>query len=156
MDTVKVIAEIISAFGTLIVGVIVAYIAYQQHKTNRNKLRLDLYDKRFSVYKGLNTLLFHVLRDANVSIEALAEFKSKTHEATFLFDGDIAQYLQDVRAKAVELRSQQQKLDNKNLPVGPDRSKLAEENSQVLQWFEDQLDISKQKFSKYLKFNIRT
>ena len=34
----------------IIMAIFLAYIAYQQMVTNRNKLRLDLYNKRFEVY----------------------------------------------------------------------------------------------------------
>lgn len=51
-------ADYIKAIPSLVIGGITAYIAYQQHVVSRqqkniskNKLNLDLYDKRFSIYE---------------------------------------------------------------------------------------------------------
>ncbi|WP_133258677.1 hypothetical protein [Novacetimonas cocois] len=60
LDTRKPIeyADYIKLFPTFVVGVITAYIAYQQHivskqqkNISKNKLNLDLYDKRFAIYE---------------------------------------------------------------------------------------------------------
>src|SRR5260221_2379411 len=44
------------AIGPTPIAVYVAWVAYQQWQTNRNKLRLDLYNRRFEVYT--NTITF--------------------------------------------------------------------------------------------------
>lgn len=40
----------LAALGPFFVSIGVLYVAYQQYRTNSNKLRLDLYDRRFGVY----------------------------------------------------------------------------------------------------------
>ena len=139
-----------------IIAGIVAYIAYMQFKTNRDRLRLELYEKRFSIYKGLNTIIRSYIRDLDISIDALKEFRAKTHEAAFLFDDDIVQYLEEVYNNARKLNSLNYK-NKKNLP-DPEGGKIVKEIQETGNWLERQLIDSKHKFSKYLKFktNIKS
>lgn len=67
----KDIIQLSSSCLTPLIAIITAYIAYQQYNTNRQKLKLDLYDKRFKVFLGLQSLLIHILQTADVSDEAL-------------------------------------------------------------------------------------
>ena len=46
MDVVRGITEVLSPVIAIITACIVTYIAIQQHITNRQKLRLNLYEKR--------------------------------------------------------------------------------------------------------------
>lgn len=46
----ELIEKIILALPSIIIAGIVAYIAYQQYEINRQKLKLDLYDRRFKIY----------------------------------------------------------------------------------------------------------
>lgn len=46
-------APLIQAGTTFAVGLAVAYIAWRQWKTAREKLALDLFDKRFEVYRTI-------------------------------------------------------------------------------------------------------
>ncbi len=44
------IEEIKNIYLPIIMAIFLGYIAYQQMRTNRDKLKLDLYNKRFGVY----------------------------------------------------------------------------------------------------------
>ncbi len=133
-----------------IIAGIVAYIAFMQFKTNRDRLRLELYKKRFSIYKGLNTIIRSYIRDLDISIAALKEFRAKTHEAAFLFDDDIVQYLEEVYNNALTLNSLNYK-NKTNLP-DPEGAEIVKKIQETGNWLERQLIDSKPKFSKYLKF----
>ncbi len=68
----------------LILSIFLAYIAFQQMATNRNKLRLDLYTKRFEVY--LSVLKFYQeLIENGSSKETHLDFIAKKESAKFLF-----------------------------------------------------------------------
>ena len=47
MDWVE---RIVLAVPSTMIASIVAWIAYQQYEINRQKLKLDLYDRRFKIY----------------------------------------------------------------------------------------------------------
>ncbi len=156
MEIIKVIAKVGSAIGMLIVAVIVAYIAFMQYKTNRDRLRLELYEKRFSIYEGLKELLDKITIMVDVTDEDLREFIKKTNEVEFLFEEDIVQYLIEVRKKGTKLYSFNCQLKRGETP--PPWPKDPDEIIEIKNWLQDQLKESKNKFSKYLKFktNIKS
>jgi hypothetical protein len=87
------------------VAIIAVYIAFRQHRTNQEKLRLDLYEKRLAVYHALKDLLGAVMRDADLKIEVLRDFALRSGEAVFLFGPDITEYLDQVKKTAIQLRA---------------------------------------------------
>lgn len=74
----------------VITAVVVAYIAYQQFTTNQQKLRLDLYNKRFNVYDK-TLALYAALHNANASfknedfMKVVNAFTPAFNESKFLF-----------------------------------------------------------------------
>ena len=74
------------AFVALVVGIIAVSIAYWQSKTTWNKLRLDLYDKRFGIYEA--TREFHrscVFGGATINNQAYANMQNAMDQSRFLF-----------------------------------------------------------------------
>ena len=155
METLKAGVEIASACLTPVIAVLVVHIAWQQHKTSRDNLRLALYEKRFRVYAGLNDLITAVIREADVSLEDLRKLDAATNERVFLFGNDIDKYIQEVRKKAVRLRHVNKQLHYGDLPVGDRRNQLAEEDQGLLHWFTEQLSNSGEKFREYLYFETQ-
>ena len=47
------LVPVLSALLTPTIAIITTYIAYEQWRTNRNKLKLDLFDRRFAVYDAM-------------------------------------------------------------------------------------------------------
>lgn len=88
-------ATVLSALLTPIIAVVGAYIAWQQWRTNRNKLKLDLFDRRFGVYDATRNLIRDVLTQTHPSDEQLLKFRANTGEASFLLNQTIAKYLTD-------------------------------------------------------------
>jgi len=70
----------ISAIATLIAG-IVAWTGYQQHHLAKEKLKLDLFEKRFSVYKGVQIFLSQIMQEGKLNLDSLWEFQKATQEA---------------------------------------------------------------------------
>jgi hypothetical protein len=150
----KAIIELLSAALTPVIALITVYIAYQQYQTNRYKLRLDMYDKRFKVFLALREFISHILENADVSNEVIFKFNIATSESVFLFDKEIPNYLQDIRQAAINFRKQNIRLNSSNLPVGEERNKLAQENSDLLNWLSNQFTTSEEKFAKYLRLKV--
>ncbi|PYJ41035.1 MAG: hypothetical protein DME80_14400, partial [Verrucomicrobia bacterium] len=53
----------ISQIGTLIIGIAVVVVAWQQRQIARHKLRLDLFDRRYKVYEATRKFLSIILRE---------------------------------------------------------------------------------------------
>ena len=80
---------------TLLIGTGVGVVSYQQFRLAREKFKLDLFEKRFSVFAAARRLLTVVLSEANVTLPHLFEYRAAVAEATFLFGKDITDYLGD-------------------------------------------------------------
>ncbi len=77
----KELIEIFSGLLTPTIAIIAVYIAYQQLKTNRYRVRLNLYDKRFKVFRGLMDLLAHIMREGNVITKLYNKDKKDNRES---------------------------------------------------------------------------
>jgi hypothetical protein len=141
----------IDFFGALLtpaIGIAVTYIAYQQYKTNSQKFKLDIYEKRLSIFKKIRRILSIIFKDAKISFEELLEFRTSVAESDFLFGSEITEYIEQIYSRGLSLvRAREQFSD---LPRGDERNRLVAENSEHLGWLTDQLPILKTKFNKYL------
>ncbi|MBW8015036.1 MAG: hypothetical protein FVQ82_02545 [Planctomycetes bacterium] len=136
----------------VLIAFFVAYVAWRQYKTDRDKLRLDLYDKRYEIYRALKFLLGYILQNGYVRHEQIMEFLKGRREDDFLFDKGIVAYLQDIQAKANELMNAEVVLENN--PSDAERPAKEKEVIKLRKWFYEQHEIAIDKFGKYLKFEI--
>jgi hypothetical protein len=144
------VVEVLSALLTPTIAVVATYIAYQQHRTNKLKVRADLYDRRMQVFNAVTDLLGHIGGAAAIDLDQLRVFLQKTRESYFLFGDEIPEYLNQLYEAGVDLRHQTKKLFS-DLPVGPERTRLAAENGVLVKWFLDQFEVAQTKFGKYLR-----
>lgn len=143
-----------TAWLTAVTAGVAAWIAYQQFRTARHRLRLDLFERRMAVYEATISLIQLAIRDANLTLDSIFVFVRDTRQARFLFDGPLIEYLEKVRVNSIELRTLNSRLHEQGLPVGEERSRVAEQESQLLQWFLSQADGSTaEQFNPYLSFH---
>jgi hypothetical protein len=135
---------------TAITGVFVAYVGYNQYRISKERFKLDLFDKRFSVYKGVQVFLTYILHKLKVDLSQIVQFRVDTQDSVFLFGYDITEYLKKIDSKSCELLDLQE--ERKNLPVGEENSKKCKEQTELIKWFTDQLPELKKIFSPYLRF----
>jgi hypothetical protein len=74
------------------------------------KLNLDLYDKGFKVVEVARDLVAHVLREMTVDAKKIGRFELGVADAVFLFEEDVANYLDHLRKRVFALRRKQQQL----------------------------------------------
>lgn len=60
------IIELSKALLTPVVAVVAAYVAWQQLKTNRRKLKLDLFDRRYVVFEKIGEFIGSILTSGTV------------------------------------------------------------------------------------------
>ena len=146
--------QVIPAFSaalTPLIAIIALYIAFQQYRTNRDKLRLDLYDRRFALFSAFADLCRSVAssaRPGSVELDAFLQFRHKTQ---FLFDPTVAAFLEKTRLNALRVQYLQKLLDG-DLPVGEDRTRASEELSGLMSWFGAQHDDARVHFERYFRF----
>jgi hypothetical protein len=135
-----------------LVATIVAWIAYQQFRLAREKFKLDLFEKRFAVYSAARKLVSIIVQKAHIENKDLFDSLRDTHDSTFLFDQEIVDYLEVLYHKAVDLDTAQRKYGP--LPVGDERTRLADIEHDLLIEFGNELRKLKDAFAPYLKFRV--
>src|SRR2546423_6552748 len=143
--------QLLSALLTPVIAVVTTYIAVQQYRTNRLKFKLELFEKRYAIYQGVKNFILSAVREANLSNDDFFKLNEETQDAFFLFDERVDKYIDELRSKGARLRYLNERLSDQRLPIGEERSKLAEEDAELNTWFGNQLLESKQVLKKYLR-----
>ena len=137
---------------TIIIGATVAWVASQQYFLAREKFKLDLFEKRFAVYKATQQFLSDIFAEAKLDSTKLFEFRRDTQDAVFLFGDEIVEYLKTLDRKALQMRTLQRQFEP--LPVGEERSRLCEEEGAIVKELSNELSRLSEVFSSYLKFRV--
>ena len=151
MVTFNVIFSIVSGFLTLLIAATVACIAYWQYALARERFKLDMFEKRFAVYKATQRFLSVILRAGKVDMDKLFEFRRDTQDAAFLFGQEIPAYLKRLDEQALDLwEISKRRCD---MPVGEEKSLLCREETGLLHALIGELPNLKNVFASYLKFD---
>jgi hypothetical protein len=110
----------------------------------------DPYGRQLAVYREVVRVLTRIAQDGHIEKRELVEFRSKTHEAVFLFDRELAAYIDEIYQRSMKLVGTNQALQNVNLSIGDERDALTVENSKQLIWLADQLSLLSKRFGKHL------
>src|SRR5690606_3984826 len=97
---------------TLLIALIATYVALQQYHISRQKVKLDLYEKRFRIFCSIKNTLFEITKNADIDISELQSFKQETNESIFLFSSDINNFVKDILKKSGELRTAKRRIDS--------------------------------------------
>lgn len=97
----------ITAVATVIIAIIVAFISWQQWVVNREKFRLDLYNRRFAIYLAVvdyRDAIFPSVKVIKLG-ETQDEFVRRLREARFLFpdESGVPVLLAEFWKKAIEI-----------------------------------------------------
>ena len=140
----------LAPIATLVVGLAISVIAYQQWTLARHKFRLDLFDRRYKVYDATKNFASVIFAHANFTDQDLREFNLGTMDAVFLFPKHIKEYIDEFRKRALHMQMFGKQFEH--LPVGKERSDLVQKNHDELVWLTDQLLALPALFSPYLGF----
>ena len=88
---------------SLTIALTVAVVAVQQLLLSRQRFKLDLFEKRYAVYKATQVFLTKISTAAKIEMEDIFEFRGNTQDAVFLFEEDVPAYLKTIDEKAIEL-----------------------------------------------------
>jgi hypothetical protein len=146
------IIELFSGLLTPVIAAVTTYIAIQQYRTNKLKFKLEVFDRRYAIYQGVKKFIYFAVREGNVSDGAIFELNEETQDAFFLFDKRVEGYVNELRSNGARLMYVNNKLADVNrLPMGDERSGLADEDATICTWFGNQLSESKKIFEKGLR-----
>ena len=140
---------VFSALLTPTIAIVGAYIAWQQWRTNRSKLKLDMFERRYAYYDAATKLLGRIMGSGKASDDATYEFLVATKGAQFIVGQEIARYFEEeLWKKAAHLHA----LDSEFQSVqGEDRKGNLEKQREIKNWFQDQYRVLDAKFEPLMK-----
>ncbi|NLI15219.1 MAG: hypothetical protein GX409_02910 [candidate division Zixibacteria bacterium] len=124
-------------------------IQKSQLKLQELQLRIGLFDKRYQVFLSAMSLVATIVSNGGLTRSDLNKFIYDSRDKEFLFDNDIKEYLNDLYQKGNKLIYIKNVLEKPNFSDKDKKVAIIEEN-ELLNFFGDQFDISKEKFGKYL------
>lgn len=113
-----------------------AVVAGLQFYLARQKLKLDLFDRRLAVYAGVRKLLGEILRSGKADNEPIFEFLRDTAQAKWLFDDSVAAYFDELYRQGSKLHALQAETEAR--PRSPEHAKLLEKEHATFEWFTQQ------------------
>jgi hypothetical protein len=139
--------------NTIVIAIIGIYIGIRQYRTGRDQYRLNLYDKRFAVFKATQSFLRDIVKNARVTDDSSAgKFWDAVDDAQFLFKEPVAGYMANLRQQCLHLMICEGRLYGEGrLPVGEERNRVSQENSDLLKWFINQNERLVDVFRKDLR-----
>jgi len=154
MALLNAITPLLAFLGTLAVGGFAAYIAHGQWQTNKDKLKLELYDRRLAVYEATMRFVLRLSGDAKVDASGRREYLIATRQAAFLFDDAyIPQYLKKLANEALRLDMAIELVNRAQAGEAPAEAHQNAPRTQfeLLEWFLKQEKVIEEKFAPYLQ-----
>lgn len=140
----------LAALLTPIVAVLGSFIAYRQWRLAQNKLKLELFDRRFSVYDATRALIASITSSGKAEGDEVFKFMVATREAKWLLNDSIAEYLEkQIYHKVIDLQTLASELEG--VGVGEVRTKNVHEQAAIKKWLVAQFGVLDEKFTPFLK-----
>lgn len=140
--------DVSKALLTPLIAVIAVYVAWQQMQTNRRKLKLDLFEKRYVVYEKVGEFIGSILTSGRVAPGSDKQFLVDTKASGLLFGPDISQFVSEVYKKAVHLHALEAELEGTH---GEARTSNIKAQREIKDWYSRALEGLQGRFGEYLK-----
>ncbi|GJM04048.1 MAG: hypothetical protein DHS20C09_00390 [marine bacterium B5-7] len=142
LEKFKPLIDFFVALIPIALAILGSYIAIQQYRTNRKKLKIELFDKRYAVFIAINQYLGVVMRDVSVDHSQRSEYLAGTRGAEFLFKKEITEYIDEIWSKSIDLCTwAEDELTSTH----------ATERGEHMKWFGRQFSEIDERFKKYMQ-----
>jgi hypothetical protein len=135
---------------TVFLSLAVVTIAALQWRVARNKLRLDLFDRRYKVYEATQKFVDSINNDPEHVESYLNDFSVGTSNAEFLFDADVLQYIKLVRERAVDMLTARKLYEAEQ--DSEERTRNVQKYAADHAWLIEQATAMTKTFAPYLGF----
>lgn len=122
---------------TPLIAVIAIYIAYQQWQTNRLRLKHELFDRRFEIYKRVQIHLSLILQTGNVKVDEIHLLVDAQQKSRFLIGNYMQKYIDGIYEHSIKAMMYESQLEG--VPVGNERNDLVEKESLEVKWIIGQI-----------------
>ena len=120
-------------FITLVFGTITALIAWRQYRVSKVELQLDLFDRRFEVFRRIWEICVDATGAQRILLSSHAEtpFADFWPQAHFLFGDDVNELIDELMSKWMTLSNFEREL------VGDSTVLENSERKQLYHWFHE-------------------
>jgi hypothetical protein len=136
---------------TTIIAALVAIITYGQWRTNRARLKHELFERRYKEYQKITRFLASIVTNGHVSKGGEMLFLRDTKRAYFVFgcDKKVQKLLSEIYRQSVELYTLDSTLNDRQNPEV--RKQNIEKQRLIKNWFETTLRGIENEFERFLK-----
>lgn len=149
-----------------ILGLVIAYQQYlinrQVVKINLQKVKWDLFEKRYRIYRLMKELLLEINENNTMEFNKLRDFKFSIRDRVFLFENDINEYIDTFIKNVNNIRSitekvtgyaAQLKFNESQTEIKDEWTKYSNKQMEESKWFSDEYGGGiEDKFMRYLDF----
>ncbi|WP_440997546.1 hypothetical protein [Arhodomonas sp. SL1] len=142
----------LSALLTPTIAILGSVIGFLQWRTNRNRLKHELFDRRYEQFEVVRNFLGSIMSSGKATDERQFKYLSGTRGVRFVFDKELAEYLDaQVWRPAIELACLDGELQG--VPVGEERSRNVRRQSELKRQLYHELETLDDIFAKYLQLH---
>lgn len=138
------------AWSTPLIAAIAAGITLRQWATARQAHRLSMFDRRWTVYKGVRQLVGEASLKGFVDEAALRRFLLATEGAAWLFDKDMGVYLDELYNKSLRLYELTTKTAGRCHANGDEGRNDRAEIATLKSWYNNQLNGLDRRFQRFM------
>ena len=155
-EGVRILVSIAAVTATSILAV----AAVMQWRTARQKLALDLYDRRIEYYRRARSFIMDIANRSDNSYTALISFAKDTDEARFFFGHDVRLFLDRLYFHVLKATSLNEQLYPRSglrgLPPGSEREAVSTRFSAEILWLTEHSKEADVVFAPYLFLGAAT
>lgn len=147
-----------AAVVALVIGVLAAYIAWQQHqvaveqrRVAHAKLNLDLFQRRYEIFESTWCMLSAMIQTRSDQDQVEATFNNARPRARFLFGAEVERYMHDVTMRIIEHKIIMEVVEQSGGAVQPEQSAKLTANHVFFQ--QEASEGAREKFGRYLDFS---
>lgn len=142
--------DYLSALLTPTIAIVGVAIGLLQWKTNRNRLKHELFDRRYKQFEAVRDFLGSIRGSGRAVDNIQADFFSKTRGLRFTYDQTLADYIEaNIWRPAVDLACLHAELEG--VPVGAERTSNLRKQSEIKESLYREFQNLDRLFSKYLQ-----
>ena len=142
--------QVLSALLTPTIAIFGSFIAYKQWRSAQKKLKMELFEKRYSVYSETKSFIISIMSSGKAEDDKLFKFRAATKEAKWVLNDEIAKYLDEkIWNKAIDLQTLRAELEG--VPVSDERTANVRKQGEIKKELYAQNEIIEKMFTPFLK-----
>jgi len=142
--------DYLAALLTPTIAVLGSIVAFLQWRTNSNRLKHELFERRYEQFMVISNFLASIMTSGKSKPEEQLKYLSGTSGMRFIFDEEIAKYVgETIWHLAIELECLDSELVG--VPVGEERTKNVHRQGEIKKQLNQEFKALEEKFSKYLQ-----